>query len=265
MSGPAARGPNTATLAEQAAECFRLRRAGMSIDRIAKATGLSHGTVCNRISRALTDLVQPEAEAYRTLQEGRLDDGLRQVYRVLADPQADGDTRLRAVDRLVRLEERRSKLLGLDAPESLVVTEKRADEDAAELITTTLVAVLSALGLDDHRRSYGLQLAAWELHGREGDPPAAPAELPSADPEPVLSGPYTSDGRTYLVHQGVRYDRVGTYRPADLPAIDAEVIEDVDDAEAVRAELKKIQDEFGDLLNEEGDDGRPEDDQASAA
>ncbi|MGW1063337.1 hypothetical protein ACWD4F_02270 [Streptomyces aureus] len=255
MSGPAARGPNTATVAEQAAECFRLRRAGMSIDRIARSTGLSHGTVCNRISRAVTDLVQPEAEAYRTLQEGRLDDGLRQVYRVLADPAADADTRLRAVDRMVRLEERRSKLLGLDAPESLVITENRFLDEADERVANTLVTVLSVLGLDDHRRSYALQLAAWELNGREGDPPAAPAELPSAEPEPVLAGPYTSDGVTYLVHRGVRYDRVGAYRPADLPAIDAEVIEDEDDADAVRAELAKIQDEFGHLLNEEDDDG----------
>ncbi|MER5397554.1 sigma factor-like helix-turn-helix DNA-binding protein [Streptomyces sp. NPDC002599] len=255
MSGPAARGPNTATLAEQAAEAFKLRRAGMSIDRIAHHMGLSHGTVCNRISRAVTDLVQPEAEAYRTLQEGRLDDGLRQVYRVLADKEADADTRLRAVDRLVRLEERRSKLLGLDAPESLVVTERRQDEETSQIIVNTLVTVLSVLGLDDHRRSYAILLAAWELNGREGEPPEPPAELPQPDARPALSGPYTMNGMTYLVYQGVRYDRVGTYRPAELPAIDAEVIEDEDDAEAVRAELVKIQDEFGHLLNEEDDDG----------
>ncbi|MFG2639286.1 hypothetical protein ACGFX8_37745 [Streptomyces sp. NPDC048362] len=248
MSGPVARGPNAATVAEQAAECFRLRRAGMSIDRIAKATGLSHGTVCNRLSRAVTDLVQPEAEAYRALQEGRLDDGLKQVYRVLADPEADADTRLRAVDRLVRPEERRSKLLGLDAPESLVVTEQRADDEASQLITSTLVAVLSALGLEDHRRAYALQFAAWELNGREGEPPAAPAELPSADRRPDVTGPYTSDGRSWLVYRGVRYDRVDAYRPADLPAVDAEVVDEYDDepgdAVAVRAELEKIRDEF---------------------
>ncbi|MEU0943206.1 sigma factor-like helix-turn-helix DNA-binding protein [Streptomyces canus] len=225
VSPPQAR-PNSAVTADEAAECLRLRRTGMSIDRIAEHTGLSHGTVHNRISRAVKDQVQPEAEEYRAMQEGRLDDALRIVYRVLFDPEADPDTRLRAVDRLVKIEERRARLLGLDAPvKSEATITAQFDADASGMLAVIVASITAASRALEADRAmpvhlieqYGLQYAQYEMARLAGDDVGMPPEPPKR----VVSGRVLPSG-------------TGGHRAADsaipmpAPAADTDESEDAD-------------------------------------
>ncbi|MER5662320.1 sigma-70 region 4 domain-containing protein [Streptomyces mirabilis] len=270
MAKPPQARSNSATVAEQAAECFRLRRAGLSIDRIAERTGLSHGTVHNRITKAVTDLVQPEAEEYRAMQEGRLDDGLTQVYRVFTDSGAGHDDRMRAVAMMVKVEERRAKLLGLDATEAMQIAQAKADEQYIALMGEAVnwIASVATDGRGryyvDELRKYGWDVIAYLFGGREGALPELPKPLPD---EP--SWPSKSEGTEYVIVKGVRYVREGTHEPADLPFVEGEVIDDEgaeptdgdltddqdgadtgapdDDPVAVRRELEAAKAEFPDL------------------
>lgn len=241
-----------------------LAAAGVPLRKIAQQVGLSKSTVHDRLSARLRAERQRPAEEVIAMRAVRNEDLFRRAYAALVGAEKGSDAWGRAWDRCLRAEESARRLEGSNAPESLVITENRHLDEAGELTVSTLVAVLAGLGLDDARRKYALGLAAWEMHGREGDPPAPPADMPPADSAPALAGPYTSDGITYVVVKGVRYERAGVHRPADLPAIDGEVIEEAEDADANRAELLALEEGFADLLYEEDDD-EPEDDQESAA
>lgn len=145
------RDPETA---KRDAEAARLRGRGWSYQRIANELGVSKGTAYEAVRRALNDtLTEPAAEA-RTLELERLDEMHAAVLAVLEREHVtvsqgkvvrrrvgvetddngaevlDGEGKpipvyedvlddapvLQAVDRLLRIAERRAKLLGLDAP-----------------------------------------------------------------------------------------------------------------------------------------------------
>lgn len=96
---------------EQTLKALNLRKAGATYAQIAETCGYSAPqAACRAVQRALA---REQAEAVadlRQLQAARLDDLLRVLY-----PRAlKGD--YGAIDRIHRLEERRAKLYGLDAP-----------------------------------------------------------------------------------------------------------------------------------------------------
>jgi hypothetical protein len=73
------------------------------------------------------------------LQLHRLDRALGAAVSVMDDQAQAADTRLRAVDRIIRIEDRRARLLGLDAPQRAVLglrplepTEQLTPEQEAE-------------------------------------------------------------------------------------------------------------------------------------
>jgi hypothetical protein len=72
---------------------------------------LSVGTVHKRIEKELTNRKQPSGDALHRMELERLDDLERRAREVM-----DGERVLLAIDRLLRIGERRAKLLGLDAP-----------------------------------------------------------------------------------------------------------------------------------------------------
>jgi hypothetical protein len=115
--------------------CLDLRVTGMSFSQIATAVGLSKTAVVKHVHRALDDIVKQTdetAERLRSLEIERLDKLQRAAERVLARNHVfvnagkvvyDGQTKLEddgpvlnAVDRLLRIAERRARLMGLDAP-----------------------------------------------------------------------------------------------------------------------------------------------------
>lgn len=99
-------------MAAEAKECFDRRVAGQRIDQIALALGISHGTVVNRLKAGTVAAVSPSVEAYRAQQDARLDAVLAGLVASM-----EGQTAInpQVAMAIVRVEERRAKLHGLDA------------------------------------------------------------------------------------------------------------------------------------------------------
>lgn len=133
---------NKADAAEQSRRCYELKLAGWSHDRIAEELGISYGTVVNRIKAHIEVRVQPLADELRSVMVDRLDLCIEKLHEQIQDPDAAGRL-ARNVEVLVKVEERRAKLLGVDAPERVeaIVTEvTQADVALAELVAEARAA-----------------------------------------------------------------------------------------------------------------------------
>jgi len=97
-------------------EALDLRRAGHSYRTIARMQGVAVSTAHARVTEALTAYLPRETvEDARRVELDRLDTATEHTLTIMTGSD-DDELRLKAVDRLVRLAERRAKLLGLDAP-----------------------------------------------------------------------------------------------------------------------------------------------------
>jgi len=97
--------------AEADGEALRLRSRGMTYREIGEALGVDHSTAYRRAQRALTSVVVEAVEEHRTIELLRLDALQSSLW-----PKAlEGN--LQAVKAILSIMERRSKLLGLDAPQ----------------------------------------------------------------------------------------------------------------------------------------------------
>jgi len=115
---PAAK-PNPAKVADEQAAVLDLRRKGYTIRQIATQLGLAKSTVQNRLDAAIAELVEPAAREVRLLELERLD-----AWQARLENQLDtGDDPAKVVPVALRVQERRAKLLGLDAPERAEVTQ----------------------------------------------------------------------------------------------------------------------------------------------
>jgi len=138
--------PRAATIRIKQAEALRLRAGGATYDAIAKELGYRGGpsAASKAVTAALARVESDAAEDLRALHDIRLDEGFAAVYVILQQtyPTLDripdyfeddraarnfvenmaeqlrtlGLLKMHAVDRLVRLLERQSKMHGLDAP-----------------------------------------------------------------------------------------------------------------------------------------------------
>lgn len=118
--------------AERDAEACRLRSRGLSYAQIAAELGISRTQAYEGVQRALREIVSEPAEELRHLELLRLDEMYRAALAVLEGrhyvvdkggvvmmdgvPVEDDGPRLAAIDRLLKIQERRAKLLGLDTP-----------------------------------------------------------------------------------------------------------------------------------------------------
>lgn len=130
---------SAATIAKQQEECYRLQLEGLSIREIAKRTGLSHGTVHNRINAQCSAVVQPLAEQVRQQHLAQIKEWLAKLNEQIRDNYAVA----RNVEVGTRLLEREAKLLGIDAPERVeaTVTEVTQEDIAlAELVAEAQAA-----------------------------------------------------------------------------------------------------------------------------
>lgn len=91
-------------------EALRLRSQGLSYREIAGRLGVDTSTAYRRTQRALAAVPVEDVETHRALELDRLDALQRAVW----DKALDGN--LNALDRVLAIMTRRSKLLGLDAP-----------------------------------------------------------------------------------------------------------------------------------------------------
>lgn len=135
-------------------EALRLRTQYWSLDAIAERLGLSsreHAARC--IKRAASNMIRFAGDEQRLLEQQSLDEleavlwqELREKYalvqhgRVIFDEDQeaveDRRFRLEVVDRIMRIKDRRAKLLGLDAPtRAEVITVDSIDDEIRKLET----------------------------------------------------------------------------------------------------------------------------------
>lgn len=134
--GEDAASPNRIEAATKRARALELRKAGATYDVIATQVGYSNrGNAYRAIQTALKEITAEPAREVITLELERLDAMLLGLW-----PQARKGN-LGAVDRVLRIQERRARLLGLDSP-SRVSLE-------AENIGAEITALINALTSND--------------------------------------------------------------------------------------------------------------------
>jgi len=95
-------------------KAYELRIAGLSYRRIGAQLGISYSSAFTYVREIMNELrkeCKELAETYRDLELERLDQAQAAIYNKVLQ----GD--VAAIDRLIRIQERRSKLLGLDKPQ----------------------------------------------------------------------------------------------------------------------------------------------------
>lgn len=152
---PASRAQRANT-AQRRREAIDMRMAGSSYQQIADALGYAtRGAACQDVTRALEQAVAEQtqsAEAYREEELQRLDLLLTEAWAILkrahvtvshgkliydertGEPLLDDGPTLQAIDRILKIQERRSKYLGLDAPTKVeAITIDSLDLEIAKL------------------------------------------------------------------------------------------------------------------------------------
>lgn len=112
---------------QRESEIVELRTEGFVWREIAQRVNMSTAGVAKAYDRALTRIIAPSLERHRVTELDRLDI----LQRVYWQPAINGN--LRAADFVLRVIEKRAKLLGLDAPikiQTEVVTYDGTDLDA---------------------------------------------------------------------------------------------------------------------------------------
>ena len=129
---------NKAQKAEEQKVCYELRLVGHSYAAVAEKASvilgwpISEATAWRRIEMEGLHRVQPAEDALRALELDRLDRYLLAAETV-ALTSKDPRDKLAALDRALKIQERRAKLMGLDAPERHDVTVQQVDPADAEL------------------------------------------------------------------------------------------------------------------------------------
>lgn len=103
--------PPAASQIEKERQALELKRAGVTYDVIAETLGFANrGGAYKAVQRALVRTLQEPADELRTIEADRLE----RLHHGVWMKALGGD--LGAVDRVLRIAERRAKLLGLDVP-----------------------------------------------------------------------------------------------------------------------------------------------------
>lgn len=133
---PSATNAATARKLERQAKALELRRAGRSYAEIAAALGLSKGGCHKLVHQGLAEsraAIAGSADELRAEEASRLDALLTATW-----PDARRGN-LQAVDRVLKVMERRARLLGLDAPVRTAL--QGGGEDAPPIATEARVAI----------------------------------------------------------------------------------------------------------------------------
>ncbi len=133
--------------AERDASAARLRAEGKTYERVASELGYADKSHARQaVQRALVATVQEAGDELRALEVERLNALLDRAWQVMdrlhyahsqghvvkldGVPLVDDGPTLMAMDRILKVMERRAKLLGLDAPTSIRVMPSISDLDA---------------------------------------------------------------------------------------------------------------------------------------
>src|SRR5699024_8410222 len=131
--------------AERKKNAVELRLAGASYRDIGNALGCSTVTAMNDCKEALAEIPMQQADEMRTVELSRLD----LLQRAVWGKAIKGD--LQAVDRALKIIDRRAKLLGLDAPQQVQITANDVDLDATvdKMLRVAEMALQQTAGEED--------------------------------------------------------------------------------------------------------------------
>jgi len=113
---------------ERRKKAVELRRMGWSYSRIANQIGMTKSSAHKAVTKALSEtqgLLDADADLLRAQEADRLD-SLQSFFWIDA---SKGN--IKAAERIMRIMERRAKLLGLDAPTLLAQTDTAGDDVAS--------------------------------------------------------------------------------------------------------------------------------------
>lgn len=145
------RGSRRPELEERDMRAVELRRVGLTYQQIADQMGIDRATVLDSVKRGLHTLYDEAAEEVRKIEMIRLDDLTRVAQtimtrrhplvsqgKVIVHPETkevvlDPMPVLYAIDRMIRIQERRAKLLGLDAPTKIHAEVRNVEAIDAEI------------------------------------------------------------------------------------------------------------------------------------
>lgn len=96
-------------------EALQLRLEGMTYAEIAERMGKSVSTVHGYVADSLAEVTKDVSEQLRDVEAARLD----ALQHAIWERAIDGD--LSAMDRVIKIVDRRARLLGLDAPQQVAV------------------------------------------------------------------------------------------------------------------------------------------------
>jgi len=96
--------------AERVLQACELRRAGASYEEIGRALGIAKQNAHRMVTKALASALREQADQIRVIEEERLD----KIQRAAWGAAMRGDHV--AINTVLRVMERRAKMLGLDAP-----------------------------------------------------------------------------------------------------------------------------------------------------
>lgn len=135
--------PDSAEVIERERRVLELRRAGVTFDVIAEQLDYADRSGAYRaFKRALARTLQQPAREVRDLEVDRLDKLMVAVWKKALG----GD--LQAVDRVIRISERRARLLGLDAPQKVQVGDQ-LDSQIEALLTELGAPTPGVTPMDD--------------------------------------------------------------------------------------------------------------------
>ncbi|MGH3382674.1 MAG: helix-turn-helix domain-containing protein [Actinoallomurus sp.] len=179
------RDPETA---KRDAEAAKLRSRGWTYQRIADHLGVTKATAHEAVKRALHDTLAEPAADVRELELARLDAMYDAVIKVLETkhvtvnngrviyvgdtPLEDDGPVLAAVDRLIKIQERRARLLGLDAKTQhdmgIAEREIKLAEGQGELLASAFFRTLDALDLSPEQQAKAIEVMPGALRAIEG-------------------------------------------------------------------------------------------------
>ena len=185
---------DTSRVETRRAEALGYRRAGLSYRQIGERMRLSHTQAHTLVMQALDRIVHEEATALRDLEASRLDTMQAAVWtRAIS-----GD--YRAIDTVLRISARRSRLLGLDLadsgatiPSEEVETLARVYADAAVEAAPYLSAVRFAFALTSWARASAREELLGALLGTAPD-----AAQEAIRRQYALASKQAADGREAL-------------------------------------------------------------------
>jgi hypothetical protein len=112
-------GPENLLAAKRKLEVIRLRRQGLTLREIGGKIGVSparvHMILKDELS-AINGECRESAEEERNLELGRLDDLHKALWKTIFEGTPEPELKIKAIIAMLKVMERRARLLGLDAP-----------------------------------------------------------------------------------------------------------------------------------------------------